>query len=93
MGNGSGQQLLVLEGVGEAEGQGLQLRVAVEQASALELGDHVVDGVPHRLEILEIFVLDPEADRAIGQLFLERLDQLDQRQRVGVEVVDERLTL
>ena len=29
----------------------------------------------------------------LAQLLLERLDQLDQRERVGVEVVDERLPL
>ena len=32
-------------------------------------------------------------DGAVAELLLERLDELDQRQRVGVEVVDERLAL
>ena len=32
-------------------------------------------------------------DRALAELLLDRLDQLDQRQRVGVEVVDEGLSL
>ena len=53
----------------------------------------VVDGVADGLQIFEILVLDPEAGDAAAELLLERLDQLDQRQRVGVEVVDERLPL
>ncbi len=54
---------------------------------------HVVDGVADRLQVLEVLVLDAEPDRALAELLLERLDQLDQRERVGVEVVDERLAL
>ena len=53
----------------------------------------VVDGVAHGLEVFEVLVLDAEPDGALAELLLERLDQLDQRERVGVEVVDERLAL
>src|SRR5690606_32190666 len=53
----------------------------------------VVDGIAHRLQVGKIFVLDAEPDASLAELLLERLDQLDQRQRVGVEVVDERLPL
>src|SRR6056297_1249532 len=53
----------------------------------------VVDRVPDGLEVLEVLVLDAEADRAVAQLLLERFDEFDQRERVGVEVVDERLPL
>ncbi len=47
----------------------------------------------NRLQVLEVLVLDAEPDRALAQLFFQRLDQLDQGERVGLEVVDERLTL
>ena len=40
----------------------------------------VIDCVPHRLQVLEIFVVDVKSDRALRELFLERLDQLDERQ-------------
>ena len=53
----------------------------------------VIDGVAHGLQVFEILVLDPEAGDAARQLLLERFDQFDQGQRVGIEVVDERLTL
>ena len=56
----------------------------------LELGDDVVDGVADRLQVLEVLVVDAEADRALAELLLEGLDQLDQGERVGVEVVGER---
>ena len=55
----------------------------------LELGDHVVDGVPHGPEVFEVFILDPEPHGALPQLFLEGLHQLDQSQRVGVEILGE----
>ena len=53
----------------------------------------VVDGVADGLQVGEVLVVDAEADGALAELLLERLDELDQGQRVGVEVVDERLTL
>ena len=62
------------------------------RASA-EAGDDVVDGVADRLEVLEVLVLDAEPDRALAELLLEGLDQLDQGQRVGVEVVGEGVAL
>ena len=55
----------------------------------LQPADDVVDGVPHRLQVLEVLVVDAEADRALAQLLLEGLDQLDQGQGVGLEVVGE----
>ena len=63
------------------------------QATLARALDDVVDGVAHGLEVGEVLVVDAEAGGPLAQLLLERLDQLDQRQRVGVEVVDERLTL
>src|SRR2546421_11418026 len=62
-------------------------------SGGLELGDHVVDRVAHGLEILQVLVLDPKADRPLPQLLLQALDQLDQGQRVGVEVLGERRSL
>src|SRR5258708_6786712 len=59
-------------------------------SGGLELGDHVVDGVTDGLEILQVLVLDPEPDRPLPQLLLEALDQLDEGQRIGVEVLGER---
>ena len=53
----------------------------------------VVDGVAHRLQVLEVLVVDAEPDGALAELLLERLDQLDQGERVGVEVVGERVAL
>ena len=53
----------------------------------------VVDGVADRLEVLEVLVIDAEVVDAVAELFLEGLDEFDQRQRVGVVVVDERLAL
>src|SRR6185437_7298378 len=58
-------------------------------SSLLELGVDVVNGVTDRAQVLEILVVDAEADGALPQLLLERLDQLDQRERVGVEVLHE----
>jgi hypothetical protein len=72
---------------------------AVEQPVEVGCGDQwlahprvdVVDGVAHRLEILEVLVVDPEADGAFAELLLERFDELDQRQGVGFEIVGEGL--
>ena len=55
----------------------------------LEPADDVVDGVAHRLQVLEVLVVDAEPDGALAQLLLEGLDQLDERQGVGLEVVGE----
>src|SRR5213082_729794 len=62
-------------------------------SGSLELGDYVVDGVTNGLELLQVLVLDPEADRPLPQLLLQTLDQLDQGERVGVEVLGERRSL
>ena len=51
----------------------------------------VVDGVADRLEVLEVLVFDAEPDGPFAERLLKRLDEFDQRQRVGVEIVDERL--
>ena len=53
----------------------------------------VVHGVAHGLQVLEILVVEVEPDRALAQLLLERLDQLDQGERVGLEVVGEGIAL
>ena len=51
-------------------------RASVFRGSA-QPADHVVDRVAHRLQILEILVLDAEADAALAELLFEGLDQLD----------------
>src|SRR5579884_3943698 len=52
-----------------------------------ELGNHVVDRVADGLQVLEVLVLDAEADRPLAELLFEGLDQLDEGQGVGVEVL------
>ena len=59
----------------------------------LEPADDVVDGVAHRLQVLEVLVVDAEADGALAELLLQRLHQLDEGQAVGLEVVGEALPL
>src|SRR5579885_2330970 len=66
---------------------------ATGSRSSLRSEEHVVDCVSHRLEVGQVLVVDVEADRALAQLLLERLHQLDEGERVGVEVVDERVAL
>src|ERR1019366_56388 len=56
----------------------------------LELGVHVVDGVADRPQLLQVLVVDPKADRALAELLLQALDQLDQGQGVGIQVLGER---
>ena len=61
------------------------------QAQAgLELRCHVVDRVSHGPQIFEVVVVDPEPCHAVSQLPFDGLDELDERQRVGVQVVGER---
>ena len=92
------QQLRIRELVPDPLGERLQVcarrrhgrSIRSARDSALE---DVVDGITHGLEIFEILVVDAEVRHPITELFLQRLDQLDQSERVGVEVVDERLTL
>ena len=54
---------------------------------------YVVDRVADSLEILEVLIIDSEVGDPVGQSLLEGFDELDQRQRVGFEVIDERLAL
>ena len=54
-----------------------------------ELGAHVVHGVPHGAQLLEVLVVDAEPDRTLAELLLEAFHQLDEGQRVGVEVFGE----
>src|SRR5918997_1972014 len=56
---------------------------------ALEAGADVIDGVTDRPEVLEVLVLDAEAAGPLRHVLLDGLDQLDQRQGVGLEVVGE----
>src|SRR3954451_4076254 len=58
--------------------------------SRLEFRDHVVDGVPDRLQVFEVLVVDAEPDRALSELLFQRLDQFDERKRVGRQVLVER---
>src|SRR5438270_92636 len=55
-----------------------------------EAGDHVVDGVADRLQVLEVLVVDAESDGSFPQLLLQGFDQLDEGEGVGVEVLAER---
>src|SRR3954468_24579025 len=58
-------------------------------SACLELGDYVVDGVAHRLQVLEVLVVNAESHRPLTQLFLQRFYQFDQRQGVGGQVLVE----
>src|SRR5829696_1057119 len=60
---------------------------------ALEAGADVVDGITDRPEVLEVLVLDAEAAGPLRQLLFDGLDQLDQREGVGLQVVGERRPL
>ena len=82
------EQLLIAERVTQT-----LFERAETHASAARALVYVVDGVADGLQVFEVFVLDPESDGAVAEFFLERLDELDQRQRVGLEVVAERLAL
>ena len=73
----------------EALDQSFQAGYREAMTDLLQPADDVVDGVAHRLQVLEVFVVDAEADRALAELLLEGLDQLDEGQRVGIEVVRE----
>src|SRR5947207_2668467 len=42
---------------------------------------------------IEVLVLDAEPDRALPELFLQGLDELDEGERVRVKVIDEGLSL
>src|ERR1700722_14220335 len=55
-----------------------------------QFGHHIVDSITHRLEILEILVVDAKTDRPLPEVLFERLDQLDEGQRVRTQVVAER---
>ena len=54
-----------------------------------QLGDHVVDRIANGAEVLEVFVFDPEARGALGELLFDRFDQLDQGERVSIEILCE----
>ena len=54
---------------------------------------YVVDRVADGLEILEILIIDSEVGDPVRESLLEGFDELDQRERVGFEVIDERLAL
>ena len=56
----------------------------------LQFGDNIVDGITNRLQILQVFVIDMETGNGASDFLFERLDQFDERQRIGVEVIDER---
>src|SRR5690606_17363105 len=49
----------------------------------------VVDSVADGLQVFQVLVVDAEVGPPLAQLLLEGLDQLDERQRVGFEVVGE----
>src|ERR1700722_12353345 len=56
----------------------------------LELGVDVVNGVSDGSEIFKVFIIDAEPHGPLPQFLFQPLDQLDQRQGVGVEVLHKR---
>src|SRR5438132_9077631 len=60
---------------------------SVSSTALSEAGDHVVDGIAHRLQVLEVLVVDAEPHRPLAELLLQRFHELDQGERVGVEVL------
>src|SRR3954462_14999615 len=46
------------------------------RSGVLDAGVDVVDGVAHRLQVLEVLVLDAEPDGPFRELLLQRLDEL-----------------
>jgi len=56
-------------------------------------GHDGVDGVLHGLQLGELLVVEGEPLEGRGELLLQRVDQLDERDRVRAEVLDERLLL
>src|SRR5580698_983212 len=62
-------------------------------STRLELGVDVVNGIPDRAQVLEVLVVDAETHRSFAQLLFQGFDQLNQGQRVGVEVLHEGGTL
>src|SRR5664279_1403185 len=59
----------------------------------LELGVDVVNGVSDGSEIFKVFIINAEPHGPLPQLFFQALDQLYERQGIGVEVLDERCSL
>src|ERR1700729_4095191 len=58
-------------------------------STRLELGVGVVNCIPDRAQVLEVLVVDAETHRSFAQLLFQGFDQLNQGQRVGVEVLHE----
>ena len=48
---------------------------------------YVIDGISHGLQILQILVFDAEPNGTFRQLLLERFDELDEREGIGIEVI------
>ena len=61
-------------------------------SDSAQLGDDVIDGVANGLEVFEVLILDAETDGAFADVLLEGLDEFDERERVGIEVVGEGIT-
>jgi hypothetical protein len=85
------QDVRAVDSDAETLGQLIESVDGKGDGAASEPGEDVIDGVAHRLDVLEVFVLDAEAHAALGQLLLEGLGELDEREGVGVEVVGERV--
>src|ERR1700733_7108945 len=58
-------------------------------STRLEFGVDVVNCVPDRAQVLEVLVIDAEAHRSFAQLLFQGFDQLNQGQRIGIEVLHE----
>src|SRR5204863_7467279 len=61
------------------------------ESARLQAGDDVVNSVAYGLQVGEVLVIDVEAHGPLAQFLLEGLHQFDEGERVGVEVVDERI--
>ena len=51
----------------------------------------VVHGVAHGLQVFEVLVFDTKSVHTVTERFFERLDEFDQRERVGFKVIGEGL--
>src|SRR6202034_328216 len=58
-------------------------------STRLELGVDVVNCVPDRAQVLEVLVIDAEPHRSFAQLLFQGFDQLNQGQRISIEVLRE----
>ena len=86
-----GEKTGIVEPVTESILKGCQKRNRTQRSA--QLGNDILDGIAHCAEVFKIFIFDTETDRALGELLFDCFHKLDQGQRVGIEVIGERITL